>query len=66
MMMGNGDPWELSFSYARAIQQPVLTAWAGNAANKAAAQAALLHRVRMNGAARDGSYTPDMETQQAA
>ncbi|RIL09801.1 fructose-bisphosphate aldolase class I [bacterium] len=55
-------PWELSFSYGRALQQPVLQAWKGQAANAAAAQAAFRHRARCNGAARDGTYTAAMES----
>jgi fructose-bisphosphate aldolase, class I len=54
-------PWELSFSYARALQGPALKAWKGEAANTDAGQRALHHRARLNGAARSGSYTPDME-----
>ncbi len=59
-------PWELSFSYGRALQAPALKAWAGEAANVAAGQAAYLHRARMNGLARSGSYSSDMETKVAA
>jgi fructose-bisphosphate aldolase, class I len=55
-------PWELSFSYGRALQAPSLKAWKGDASNVDAGQQALLHRARCNGAARDGRYTPDMET----
>ena len=55
------QPWQLSFSYGRALQAPVLKAWAGDDANHDKAQAALLHRARMNGAARRGSYSPEME-----
>jgi fructose-bisphosphate aldolase, class I len=54
-------PWELSFSYGRALQAPALKAWAGDAANVASGQAAYLHRAKMNGLARSGSYSPDME-----
>jgi fructose-bisphosphate aldolase class I len=54
-------PWELSFSYGRALQQPSLKAWAGKPENVDAAQRALQHRARMNGLARSGSYSPDME-----
>ena len=54
-------PWELSFSYGRALQAPALKAWGGETANVAAGQAAYLHRARMNGLARTGSYSPDME-----
>jgi fructose-bisphosphate aldolase class I len=54
-------PWQLSFSYGRALQAPALKAWKGAAANVDAGRAALLHRARMNSLARSGSYTPDME-----
>ncbi len=56
-----GVPWELSFSYGRALQQPALKAWGGKTENRGAAQQAFLHRAAMNGAARDGSYTEAME-----
>ena len=55
------QPWGLSFSYGRALQEPVLKAWRGDATNLRAAQAALLHRARLNGAARDGRYEAGME-----
>lgn len=55
-------PWELSFSYGRALQQPVLQAWQGKKENVEAAQNALLKRARLNGAARKGNYTPEMES----
>jgi fructose-bisphosphate aldolase, class I len=55
------QPWELSFSFGRALQAPVLRAWAGDDANTHSAQEALLHRVRLNAAARRGSYVPTME-----
>jgi fructose-bisphosphate aldolase class I len=54
-------PWELSFSYGRALQQPVLAAWKGQAANIPAAQKAFYQRAKLNGAARYGKYTKDME-----
>jgi fructose-bisphosphate aldolase, class I len=54
-------PWELSFSYGRALQAPVLLAWRGEDENVAAAQAAFLHRARLNGAARHGAYTVELE-----
>jgi fructose-bisphosphate aldolase class I len=59
-------PWELSFSYGRALQAPSLKAWSGDAANVAAGQAAFLHRAKLNGLARSGSYSPELETQVAA
>lgn len=54
-------PWELSFSYGRALQAPALKAWKGDDANAAAAQGAYLHRARMNGLARTGSWSADRE-----
>jgi fructose-bisphosphate aldolase, class I len=59
-------PWELSFSYGRALQAPSLKAWAGDAANVESGQAAYLHRAKMNGLARSGSYSAELETQVAA
>lgn len=54
-------PWELSFSYGRALQAPALKAWKGDPSNVTAGQRELLHRARCNGAARDGRYSTDME-----
>jgi fructose-bisphosphate aldolase class I len=54
-------PWQLSFSYGRALQAPALKAWAGKAENVEAAQRAFYHRAKMNGAARTGMYAPEME-----
>ena len=54
-------PWALSFSYGRALQDPVLQAWKGQAANVRSAQDALLERARLNGAAREGRYDAAME-----
>ncbi len=51
-----GVPWELSFSYGRALQASVLQAWGGDSARVKAGQTALQHRARCNGAARTGSY----------
>jgi len=54
-------PWELAFSFARAIQQPALEIWKGEEANVSAAQQALVHRARCNLAARRGEYNATME-----
>ncbi len=54
-------PWNLSISYGRALQQPALHAWMGKEENLAAAQAALLHRAKMNHLAMLGEYHPDLE-----
>ena len=56
-----GFPWQLSFSYGRALQAPSLKAWLGDPSNVPAAQAALAHRAKMNGLARTGAYDPGME-----
>jgi fructose-bisphosphate aldolase class I len=58
-------PWQLSFSYGRALQAPALKAWGGDPANVEAAQRAYYHRARMNGAARSGLYAPEMEREAA-
>jgi len=54
-------PWELSFSYGRALQEPVLKAWMGQKENVATAQETFYHRAKCNGAARYGEYSSDME-----
>ena len=54
-------PWELSFSYGRALQAPALKAWGGKAENLGAAQQAYAKRARLNGLARSGDYKPEME-----
>lgn len=54
-------PWALSFSYARALQQPVLETWRGRRENVTAAQKALLVRAKLNALARAGQYRADME-----
>jgi fructose-bisphosphate aldolase class I len=65
--LNQGDaPWPLVFSFARALQQPALQVWRGEAANRAAAQQALLHRARCNHAAIQGCYTPSMEALEVA
>jgi fructose-bisphosphate aldolase class I len=55
------QPWSLSFSYGRALQDPAMKAWRGQAANARETQNALLKRARLNGAARDGRYVPALE-----
>jgi len=55
------QPWQVSFSYGRALQAPVLAAWNGQESNVAAAQKALLKRSQLNGLARDGKYSRTME-----
>ena len=54
-------PWEVSFSFSRAVQSRALAAWAGKPENVEAAQRAYAHRVAMNAAARQGTYSPELE-----
>jgi fructose-bisphosphate aldolase class I len=54
-------PWALSFSFSRAIQQPALEIWKGEAANAATAQQVLHHRAACNRAARRGEYSAQMD-----
>ena len=53
-------PWELSFSYGRALQAAPLKAWGGDSANNEAAQQEYYRRAKLTSAARQGKYTPDM------
>lgn len=55
------EPWEISFSYGRALQQPALQAWLGKAENAEAMQQALYKRAKLNGAARRGDYKAELE-----
>jgi fructose-bisphosphate aldolase, class I len=54
-------PWQLSFSFGRALQAPALKAWGGKPENVEAAQRAYYHRAKMNSAARSGLYAPELE-----
>jgi fructose-bisphosphate aldolase class I len=54
-------PWQLSFSYGRALQDPVIQAWAGRKENALAAQQAYCRRAEMNGLARSGQWSPELE-----
>ncbi len=58
---GSRVPWALAFSFARAIQQPAMAIWKGEAANVPAAQQALYHRASCNRAARRGEYNASLE-----
>ena len=55
------QPWNLSFSYGRALQEDCLQAWGGQSANIANAQAVLLNRARLNSLACFGEYQSNME-----
>ena len=56
-----GTPWNLTFSYGRALQAPALKAWSGRAENIPTAQEALMKRAIFNGLATKGEYSSDME-----
>jgi len=55
-------PWQLSFSYGRALQASPLRVWEGDEKNLGAAQTEFLKRSRLNGLARTGNYNPQMES----
>jgi fructose-bisphosphate aldolase, class I len=60
------NPWHVSFSYARALQNTVLKTWQGVDENRTAAQEALLRRAKANSEAQLGKYTPEGEDASAA
>src|SRR5207253_7709938 len=59
-------PWELSFSYGRALQAPALKVWQGKPENVEAGRSAFYHRAKMDSAARTGMYAPELEREAAA
>jgi fructose-bisphosphate aldolase class I len=61
-----GGPWPLSFSYGRALQASALEAWRGETANASAAQAAFVHRARMNALAVAAEWSSGLEQAVAA
>jgi fructose-bisphosphate aldolase class I len=65
MAATKGLPWPLTFSYSRALQNPALKAWRGEAKNAVAAQRAFHHRAHMNGLAAQGKWKPELEKQAA-
>src|SRR5437660_6240121 len=63
--IGGGLPWQLTFSYGRALQAAPQKAWSGKNENVAAAQRAFTHRARMNGLAALGQWKADLEKKAA-
>jgi fructose-bisphosphate aldolase class I len=61
MNQATGQPWALTFSYGRALQESALKAWGGRSENFAAGQKAFLHRARLNGLAQRGKYSASLE-----
>ncbi len=56
-----GAPWEISFSYGRALQSAPLAVWA-KSRDRESSQKAFMHRAVLTAAARRGEYSPGMET----
>ena len=61
----DGGPWNITFSYSRALQAAPQKAWSGKAENVGAAQAAFAHRAAMNGLASIGKWSADLEMKAA-
>ena len=59
------NPWHVSFSYARALQNTCLKTWGGRAENVNAAQTTLLARAKANSLAQLGKYTGEGESEEA-
>jgi fructose-bisphosphate aldolase, class I len=64
-MAAMNNPWPLTFSYSRALQNPALNKWRGQAGNVAAAQKAFAHRAQMNALACQGKWRAELEKQAA-
>ena len=60
-ILDENKPWNLSFSYGRALQHPALKTWLGKSENVTAAQDALINRAKLNSLATVGKYSTDME-----
>ena len=60
-LLNGGGPWNLTYSYGRALQAPALKAWGGSSNNVPAAQDAFYKRARLNALATKGEYAADME-----
>ena len=60
------QPWPITYSYSRALEEPVLAAWKGKPENVEKAQKILLHRLKMNSLAAQGKYESSMEKEQNA
>lgn len=61
MSLGS-QPWPLTFSFSRAIEEPMLEAWQGKEENREDAQKMLLHAVKMNSLAQQGKYDPKKDS----
>ena len=54
-------PWNLTFSYGRALQAPALKSWSGKDKNISSAQDAFMKRAKFNSLATKGEFSADME-----
>ena len=63
--LGKDLPWNVTFSYGRALQQAAMSTWNGQADNVEAARKVALHRARMNGLASLGQYSDEVEREAA-
>jgi len=60
-ILGNSSPWNLTYSYGRALQASALDTWSGKEENVPAAQDAFYKRAKLNSLATKGDYSEDME-----
>ena len=61
-LIGDNSPWNLTFSYGRALQAPALKTWAGKDENISDAQEAFYKRAKLNSLATKGDYSEGMES----
>ena len=61
LILGKKSPWNLTYSYGRALQSSALKAWAGDSDNISIAQDAFYKRAKLNGLATSGDYDHSME-----
>jgi fructose-bisphosphate aldolase class I len=60
-ILGSNSPWNLTYSYGRALQSSALDAWCGKEENVSTAQDAFYKRAKLNSLASKGDYSSDME-----
>ena len=58
---GDSVPWNLTFSYGRALQSPALKTWSGKDENIPEAQNKFYHRAKCNSLATRGKYSDELE-----
>ena len=60
-ILGENSPWNLTYSYGRALQAPALKSWGGKEEHVSAAQDAFYKRAKLNSLATKGEYSSEME-----